>query len=89
MAQTKNVNIRIDEDLKKQAEQLFSDLGMNMSTAINVFIRQAISYGGIPFEIVRKEDFYNDYNQQILKKSINQLEAGEVKKHELIEVIDE
>lgn len=84
MAKTVNVNIRIDETLKKQAEQLFSDLGMNMSTAINVFIRQSISHGGIPFEVVRRDDFYNDYNQQVLKKSINQLEAGKGKAHELI-----
>jgi|BioPla2DNA2_1021312.scaffolds.fasta_scaffold81833_2 DNA-damage-inducible protein J len=89
MAHTINVNIRMDEDLKKQAEQLFSDLGMNMTTAINVFVRQAISYGGIPFEIVRREDFYNEYNQEILKKSIGQLEAGKGKPHDLIEVKDE
>lgn len=89
MAQTINVNIRMDEKLKKQAEKLFADLGLNMTTAINVFIRQSVSYGGIPFEIVRREDFYSDYNQQILKKSIRQLKAGKGKAHELIEVEDE
>lgn len=89
MAQTINVNIRMDEELKKQAEKLFADLGLNMTTAINVFVRQSVNYGGIPFEIIRREDFYSDYNQQILKKSINQLEAGKGKSHELIEVTDE
>lgn len=89
MSQSINVNIRMDEELKKQAEQLFTDLGMNMTTAINVFIRQAVNYGGIPFEIVRKDDFYNEYNQKMLKKSIRQLEAGKAKSHELIEVEDE
>lgn len=89
MAQTKNVNIRMDEDLKKQAENLFADLGMNMTTAVNIFVRQSINYGGIPFEIVRKDDFYNPYNQEILKKSIDQLNAGKGKTHELIEVTNE
>jgi DNA-damage-inducible protein J len=89
MAHTINVNIRMDEDLKKQAEKLFADLGMNMSTAINVFVRQSVRYGGIPFEIVRKDDFFNDYNQQILQKSIEELKAGKGKPHELIEVDDE
>lgn len=89
MPNTTNVNIRMDEELKKQAEKLFSDLGMNMSTAINVFVRQAIRYGGIPFEIIQKEDFYNEYNQQILRKSIEELNAGKGKPHELIEVTDE
>lgn len=87
MSKTINVNIRIDEELKKQAEQLFSELGMNMTTAFNVFIRQSIRTGGIPFEITtRKDDFYNDYNQQILKKSIESLEQGNGKVRELIEV---
>ena len=53
MAQT-NINIRMDEDLKKQAEILFSDLGLNMSTAFNMFVRQAVRTGGIPFEITTK-----------------------------------
>ena len=48
---TSNVNVRVDSDLKKQAEILFSDLGLNMSTAINIFLRAAISHGGLPFEV--------------------------------------
>ena len=48
---TTNLNIRIDEDLKKSAEQLFNDLGLNMSSAITVFLRSAVDYNGIPFEI--------------------------------------
>lgn len=48
---TTNLNIRIDEDLKKNAEQLFNDLGLNMSSAITVFLRSAVDYNGIPFEI--------------------------------------
>ena len=45
------INIRVDENVKKQANALFEDLGLDMSTAMNLFLRQAISYGGIPFEI--------------------------------------
>ena len=48
---TTNITIRIDKELKKQAETLFSELGMNISTAFNVFIRQSIREGGIPFMI--------------------------------------
>ena len=48
---TTNLNVRIDEDLKKNAEQLFADLGLNMSSAITVFLRSAVDYNGIPFEI--------------------------------------
>ncbi|MBP5767217.1 MAG: type II toxin-antitoxin system RelB/DinJ family antitoxin [Clostridia bacterium] len=48
---TTNLNVRIDEDLKKRAEKLFADLGLNMSSAITVFLRASVDYNGIPFEI--------------------------------------
>ncbi len=48
------VTFRIDEDLKKQAEELFQDLGLNMSTAFTSFVKQAVREQGIPFEISRK-----------------------------------
>ena len=48
---TTNLNIRIDEDLKKQAEEIFNELGLNMSTALTVFLRQTVRSNGIPFEM--------------------------------------
>ena len=51
MAKTTNISIRMDSDLKKEADALFSELGMNITTAFNVFVRQSIREGGIPFEI--------------------------------------
>lgn len=45
------INVRVDENVKKQANELFEELGLDMSTALNLFLRQAINYGGIPFEI--------------------------------------
>lgn len=46
-----NVTFRIDEDIKKKAEELFDELGMNLSTAFNVFLRQAVREQQIPFMI--------------------------------------
>ena len=43
--------IRMDTDLKAQADALFAELGMNLSTAFNIFVRQSLREGGIPFEI--------------------------------------
>ena len=48
-----NVTIRMDEDIKHQADDLFSDLGMSLSGAITVFIKQAIRQQAIPFNISR------------------------------------
>ena len=49
------LNIRTDKEVKAAAEQLFSRLGLNMSTAVNLFLRQAIRTNGIPFEISADE----------------------------------
>ena len=51
MANTTNLNIRIDEDLKRKAEAVFSELGLNLSTAMNIFLRYSVRYGGIPFDL--------------------------------------
>lgn len=50
-AGTTNISIRMDAELKAQADALFNELGMNLSTAFNIFVRQALRKGGIPFEI--------------------------------------
>jgi DNA-damage-inducible protein J len=50
VAQT-NISIRIDEDVKKEAEALFSKLGLTLSAATNVFYRQAVRTQGIPFHV--------------------------------------
>lgn len=48
---TSNVSFRIDSNLKSQADKLFSELGMNMTTAFNIFLRQSVREGCIPFDI--------------------------------------
>ena len=50
---TTNINVRIDSALKQEAENLFNDLGLNMSSAITMFLRSAINHNGIPFEVKR------------------------------------
>ncbi len=48
---TTNISIRMDTELKEQAEELFSELGMNITTAFNIFVRQSLREGRIPFDI--------------------------------------
>lgn len=48
---TTNLNIRTDKEVKESAEAIFDELGINMTTAVNMFLRQAIRCGGIPFEL--------------------------------------
>lgn len=51
MATTTNFSVRMDTDIKKQCENLYGELGMNLTTAINVFLRQSLRVGGFPFDV--------------------------------------
>ena len=89
MAQTV-INIRMDEELKKQVEYLLNEFGMNMTTAVTVFAKAVVREKRIPFEIsASTDDFYNEYNQKRIKKAIADIKAGKGTSHELIEVGDE
>ncbi|NSW90927.1 MAG: type II toxin-antitoxin system RelB/DinJ family antitoxin [Firmicutes bacterium] len=89
MAQSSLIQVRVDDVLKKEAEKLFNDLGLDVPSAIRIFLKQSLIHNGIPFAITRADDFYNEHNLQVLKKSIQQLDNGRGKAHELIEVGDE
>ena len=51
-----SMSIRLDSEVKEQAQQVFSNLGMDMTTAINIFLRQAIQYQGLPFDVKLDEN---------------------------------
>jgi len=81
------VNIRIDDKLKEKADSLFDDMGLNMTTAINIFVKHVVRQGRIPFEITTQADpFYNESNMRVLRQSIADADAGKLTEHELIEV---
>jgi len=80
------VNIRIDDELKIQADNIFEELGLNMTTAFTMFIRQTIRQGGIPFDVTTRTDpFYNPENMKVLRQSIKEANEGKLTAHELIE----
>ena len=56
-----SMSIRLDSEVKEQAQQVFNHLGMDMTTAINIFLRQAIQYQGLPFDVRLDE------NQKLLQ----------------------
>jgi DNA-damage-inducible protein J len=77
MSKTTSVNIRIDSELKSHAETFFADIGLNMSSAFNIFVRQSLRQGKIPFEILGISDpFYSVSNITALENSISELKSG-------------
>ena len=87
MANT-HINIRMDEDVKKRAQILFSDMGFDISTAVNMFIRQALRERSLPFKPTTIIDpFFSEAHQAMLNRRISDIAAGHhVSTHELIEV---
>ena len=51
MPKSVNINIRVDSDLKRQSEAVYAELGMNLSTALNVFLRASVRNIGVPFDL--------------------------------------
>ena len=73
-----NINIRVDDILKQDVENIFSALGLSLSAATNVFFKQVVRHGGIPFDL-RIDPFYSAENQAHLQKVINDYETGRSK----------
>ena len=85
MAQT-SINVRMDEDLKRQFSAFCDDIGMSMSTAFCVFAKTAVRERRIPFEITAEGDpFYSPANMERLRRAAADMDAGKGSIHELIE----
>ncbi len=89
MAQTVNVNFRMDADLKRSMEQACSELGMTMTTAFTIFAKKVSREKRIPFE-VSVDPFYSESNMRHLEQIAQDVAAGRAHfaEHELIEADD-
>lgn len=73
MAQT-TLSVRLDSEDKKKFEEFCSQTGMNVSVAINIFVKTVLRENKLPFEI-KADPFYSEENMRRLRKSIAQMEA--------------
>lgn len=82
------INLRIDDDVKKDAEQACAEIGLSMTTAITVFLKKVARERRIPFEL-SADPFYSDSNMAHLRRGIAALNAGKGVEHEPVEEKDE
>jgi DNA-damage-inducible protein J len=84
---TSTLQIRVDSKLRKEADELFAIAGLDMSSAVRLFLRQSVIRRRLPFEVVTEnpDPFWSEANQRVLRESIESFERGEAKRHELIE----
>lgn len=70
-----NISVRVDDNVKKQAEHICSESGMSLSTATTLFYKKMINYGGISFEL-KVDSFYSQKNQEHLERVISNYYSG-------------
>ncbi len=87
MAQSVNVNFRMDAELKKSMEAICEEMGMSMTTAFTIFAKAVSRERRIPFEVTA-DPFYSQSNMAHLRRGVAALDAGMGKTHELIEAED-
>lgn len=86
---TVTVTARIDANDKSEFEKFCENVGMNVSTAFNMFVKAVLREKKLPFEIAEKNNddgFWNKKNQEVLLESLKQMENGQHSVHELVEV---
>ncbi|GHS85361.1 hypothetical protein AGMMS49957_01310 [Synergistales bacterium] len=76
MAKTASLNIRIDPETKSGAERLFSQFGITVTDAVNMFLRQSLMVGGLPFEL--KQPRYNMETEAAIQEA-REIMAGRIK----------
>lgn len=78
------LNVRMEDDVKRQFDAFCAQVGMNASVAVNLFVKTVLREQRIPFSI-STDPFWAESNQEVLRRSIAQLDAGKGTRHELIE----
>ena len=81
------INLRIDDEVKRRAEKTFDDIGLSMSAAITIFLKAVVRENRIPFEL-SADPFYSKENMAELEKRAADIRSGKstLKEHNLIEV---
>lgn len=79
------ISLRIEDDVKKKAEEACADIGMSLSTAINIYLKKLGRERRIPFE-VSADPFYSESNMAHLRRGMEALDAGKGVEHDIIEV---
>ncbi len=82
MAQT-NINIRMEENLKREFDTFCSAVGMTMTTAFCIFAKKVVMEQKIPFEI-STDPFYSETNMKRLEKAMKEANEGKVTRHNLL-----
>ncbi|MBQ6008218.1 MAG: type II toxin-antitoxin system RelB/DinJ family antitoxin [Kiritimatiellae bacterium] len=81
---TSTLQIRVDSKLRREADELFAGAGLDLSSAVRLFLRQSVIRRRLPFEVVSEnpDPFWSEANQRVLRESIASFERGDGQRHD-------
>ena len=79
---TSTLQIRVDSALRSQAEDFFNGAGLDMSSAVRLFLKQVVIRRRVPFDVIAEDPFWSDANQRVLAESIRSTEEGKGVQHD-------
>ncbi len=83
MSYATNLTLRVDKNIKQEADELFASLGMSVSTAFNIFLRQSLRIGGLPFEVLANRP--NAETRAAMKEAEALIRNPKAKRHSTME----
>lgn len=86
---TKSINFKIDEKLKSEADKVLEEIGLNMTSALTLFLEELVNKREIPFKLEANDPFYSLENQLVIEKRIREHNNGKHSEHELIDTDNE
>ena len=78
-----NLQIRIDDDLRNKAQEIANSMGLDLASAVRMFLCQMVRENALPFR-PSADPFYSETNMAFLRDSLAQLKAGNVRQHEVL-----
>jgi DNA-damage-inducible protein J len=80
-----NIQVKIDDSLRDDAQYIANQLGLDVATAVRMFLVQMVKSNGLPFQVVA-DPFYSVTNQRYLKHAVEDIKNGvKIVQHDLIE----
>lgn len=88
MSANTTLTVRLDGVLKQQAEAICDEMGLNMSSAVTIFLKRLVKERAIPFRVSAGDNFYSQENLSHLRAAAARMDAGKYVVHELEEDYD-
>lgn len=71
------INVRVDDDLKKESKEILDELGLDLSSAIKIYLKQIVAYRGLPFEIKMRQPSLEEALDDVKKGNIQRFSSYE------------